>query len=87
MRLIVNSMLLNFLRNFVLWEFVLLNSDELCQSVMLIQKQTEQKSLKLCVKFSGKTSENLHPVKDLYFDDHHNSVVLVIDDPNTVISL
>ena len=54
---------------------------------MLIQKQTEQKSLKLCVKFSGKTSENLQPVKDLYFDDHHNSVVLVIDNPDTLISL
>ena len=66
---------------------MLLNSDELCRSVMLIQKQTEQKSLKLCVKFSGKTSENLQPVKDLYFDDHHNSVVLVIDDPDTLISL
>ena len=66
---------------------MLLNSDELCQSVMSIQEQTEQKSLKLCVKFSGKTSENLQPVKDLYFDDHHNCVVLVIDDPNTVISL
>jgi len=65
----------------------LLNSDEVCRSVMLIQKQTEQKSLKLCVKFSGKASENLQPVKDLYFDDHHNSVVLVIDDPNAVISL
>ena len=66
---------------------MLLNSDELCQYVTSIQEQTEQKSLKLCVKFSGKTSENLLPVKDLYFDDHHNSVVLVIDDPNAVISL
>jgi len=66
---------------------VLLNSDELCRSVILIQEQTEQKSLKLCVKFSGKSSEGLLPVKDLYFDDHHNSVVLVIDDPNAVISL
>ena len=65
----------------------MLNSDELCRSVILIQEQTGQKSLKLCVKFSGKTSENLLPVKDLYFDDHHNSVVLVIDDPNAVISL
>ena len=65
----------------------MLNSDELCRSVMLIQKQVEQKNLKLCVKFSGKTNENLQPVKDLYFDDHHNSVVLVIDDPDTVISL
>jgi len=64
-----------------------LNSDELCRSVTLIQEQTEQKSLKLCIKFSGKTSENLLPVKDLYFDDHHNSVILVIDDPNAVISL
>ena len=66
---------------------MLLNSDELCHSVISIQEQTEQKSLKLCVKFSGKTSENLLPVKDLYFDDHHNSVVLVINDPNAVISL
>ena len=65
----------------------MLNSDELCQSVMLIQKQIEQKSLNLRVKVSGKTSENLQPVKDLYFDDHHNSVVLVIDDPDTGISL
>ncbi len=65
----------------------MLNSDELCQSVMLIQKQIEQKSLNLRVKVSGKTSENLQPVKDLYFDDHHNSVVLVIDDPDTLISL
>ena len=65
----------------------MLNSDELCQSVMLIQKQTEQKSLKLCVKFAGKTSEILQPVKDLYFDDHHNSVVLVVDDPDMLISL
>ena len=65
----------------------MLNSDEVCRSVMLIQKQTEQKSLKLFVKFSGKTSENLQPVKDLYFDDHHNSVVLVIDDPEAGISL
>ena len=47
----------------------MLNSDELCQSVMLIQKQIEQKSLNLRVKVSGKTSENLQPVKDLYFDD------------------
>ena len=54
---------------------------------MLIQKETEQKSLKLCIKFLGDTSENLQPVKDLYFDDHHNSIVLVIDDPDTVISL
>ena len=66
---------------------MLLNSDELCRSVILIQEQTEQKSLKLCVKFSGKSSEGFLPVKDLYFDDHHNSVVLVIDDPNAVISL
>ena len=66
---------------------MLLNSDELCRSVILIQEQTDQKSLKLCVKFSGKSSEGLLPVKDLYFDDHHNSVVLVIDDPNAVISL
>ena len=66
---------------------MLLNSDELCRSVILIQEQTEQKSLKLCVKFSGESSEGLLPVKDLYFDDHHNSVVLVIDDPNAVISL
>ena len=65
----------------------MLNSDELCQSVMLIQKQTDQKSLKLCVKFPGKKSENLQPVKNLYFDDHHNCVVLVVDDPNTLISL
>ena len=65
----------------------MLNSDELCQSVMLIQKQIEQKSLNLRVKVSGKTSENLQPVKDLYFDDHHNSVVLVIDDPEAGISL
>jgi hypothetical protein len=65
----------------------LVNSDELCRSLMLIQKQSEQKSLKLCVKFSGKTSENLQPVKDLYFDDHHKIVVLVIDDPDTLISL
>ena len=54
---------------------------------MLIQKQVQQTDLNLCVKFSGKTSENLQPVKDLYFDEHHNSVVLVIDDPDTVISL
>ena len=66
---------------------MLLNSDELCRSVILIQERTEQKSLKLRVKFSGKISENLLPVKDLYFDDHHNSVVLVIDDPNAAISL
>ncbi len=66
---------------------MLLNSDELCQSVISIQEQTEQKSLKICVKFSGRTSEHLQPVKDLYFDDHHNSVVLVIDDPDTLISL
>ena len=66
---------------------MLLNSDELCRFVILIQEQTEQKSLKLCVKFSGKTSENPLPVKDLYFDDHHNRVVLVIDDPNAIISL
>ena len=65
----------------------MLNSDELCRSVMLIQKETEQKSLKLCIKFFGDTSENLQPVKDLYFDDHHNSIVLVVDDPDTVISL
>ena len=65
----------------------MLNSDELCRSVILIQERTEQKSLKLRVKFSGKISENLLPVKDLYFDDHHNSVVLVIDDPNAAISL
>ena len=65
----------------------MLNSDELCQSVMLIQKQFEQKSLKVCVKFSGTTSENLQPVKNLYFDDHHNCVVLVIDHPDKVISL
>lgn len=65
----------------------MLNSDELCRSVMLIQKQVQQTDLNLCVKFSGKTSENLQPVKDLYFDEHHNSVVLVIDDPDTVISL
>ena len=65
----------------------MLNSDELCRSVMLIQKQTEQKSLKLYVKSFGKAGENLQPVKNLYFDDHHNSVVLVIDDPNTLISL
>ena len=66
---------------------MLLNSDELCRSVILIQEQTEQKSLKLCVKFSGKSSEGLLPVKDLYFDDHHNRVVLVVDNPDTVISL
>ena len=66
---------------------MLLNSDELCRSVILIQEQTEQKSLKLCVKFPGKKSENLQPVKNLYFDDHHNSIVLVVDDPDTVISL
>ena len=66
---------------------MLLNSDELCRSVILIQEQTEQKSLKLRVRFSGETSESLLPVKDLYFDDHHESVVLVIDDPNAVISL
>ena len=66
---------------------MLLKSDELCRSLILIQEQTEQKSLKLCIKFSGKTNENLLPVKDLYFDDHHNSVVLVIDDPNAIISL
>ena len=66
---------------------MLLNSDELCRSVRLIQEQTEQKSLKLRVRFSGETSESLLLVKDLYFDDHHNSVVLVIDDPNAVISL
>ena len=66
---------------------MLLNSDELCRSVILIQEQTEQKSLKLCVRFSGETSESLLPVKDLYFDDHHNSIVLVVDDPDTVISL
>jgi len=66
---------------------VLLNSDELCRSVKLIQEQTEQKSLKICVKFSGRTSEHLQPVKDLYFDDHHNSIVLVIDDIDKVISL
>ena len=54
---------------------------------MFIQQQVEQKSLKLCVKCSGKKGENLQPVKDLYFDDHHNSVVLVIEDPDTVISL
>ncbi|MEL0325911.1 MAG: hypothetical protein VXA09_02760 [Burkholderiaceae bacterium] len=65
----------------------MLNSDELCRSVILIQEQTEQKSLKLGVKFPGESSEGLLPVKDLYFDDHHNSVVLVIDDPNAVISL
>ena len=65
----------------------MLNSDELCQSVMFIQQQVEQKSLKLCVKCSGKKGENLQPVKNLYFDDHHNSVVLVIEDPDTVISL
>ena len=64
-----------------------MNSDELCRSLMLIQKQTEQNSLKVCVKFFGKTSENLQPVKGLYFDDHHNRVVLVIDDPDTIISL
>ena len=46
----------------------MLNSDELCRSVKLIQEQTEQKSLKICVKFSGRTSEHLQPVKDLYFD-------------------
>ena len=66
---------------------MLLNSDELCRSVILIQEKTEQKSLKLRVRFSGETSESLLLVKDLYFDDHHNSVVLVIDDPNAVISL
>ena len=66
---------------------MLLNSDELCRSVISIQEQTEQKSLKLCVRFSGETSESLLPVKDVYFDDHHNSVVLVIDDPNENISL
>ena len=66
---------------------MLLNSDELCRSVMSIQKQVEQKSLKLCVKFSRKTCENLQPVKDLYFDDHHNTVVLVVDDPDEGISL
>ena len=66
---------------------MLLNSDELCRSVKLIQEQTEQKSLKICVKFSGRTSEHLQPVKDLYFDDHHNSLVLVIDDIDKVISL
>ena len=65
----------------------MLNSDELCKSVMFIQKQVERKSLKLCVKCSGKKGENLLPVKNLYFDDHHNSVVLVIEDPDTVISL
>ena len=65
----------------------MLNSDELCRSVMLIQKQAEQKSLKVCVKFSGKTGENLQPIQDLYFDDHHNRVVLVVDNPDTVISL
>ncbi len=65
----------------------MLNSEELCRSVISIQKQVEQKSLRLCVKFSRKTSENLHPVKDLYFDDHHNTVVLVVDDPDDVISL
>ena len=54
---------------------------------MFIQKQVERKSLKLCVKCSGKKGENLLPVKNLYFDDHHNSVVLVIEDPDTVISL
>ena len=54
---------------------------------MLIQKETEQKSLRLCIKFSGNTSEKLQPVKDLYFDDHHNSIVMIIDDPDTVISL
>ena len=66
---------------------MLLNSDELCRSVILIQEQTDQKSLKLRVKFSGERSESLLPVKDLYFDDHHNSVVLVINEPNAVISL
>ena len=65
----------------------MLNSDELCQSVMFIQKQVERKSLKLRVKVFGKASDNLQPVKELYFDDHHNSVVLVIDDPDKVISL
>ena len=65
----------------------MLNSDELCQSVMLIQKQVEQKGLKVCVKFSGTTSENLNLVKSLYFDEHHNCVVLVIDHPDKVISL
>ena len=65
----------------------MLNSDELCRSVMLIQKQAEQKSLKICVKFSGNTSENLQPVKDLYFDDHHNKVILVIDHPDSIVSL
>jgi len=54
---------------------------------MLIQKQAEQKSLKVCVKFSGKTGENLQPIQDLYFDDHHNRVVLVVDNLDTVISL
>ena len=67
---------------------MLLNSYELlCRCVKLIQEQTEPKSLKLCVTFSGKTSESILPVKDLYFDDHHNSVVLVTADPNAVISL
>ena len=54
---------------------------------MLIQRKVEQKSLKLCVKLSGETGENLQSVKDLYFDDHHNSIVLVIDDPDKFISL
>ena len=65
----------------------MVKSDDLCRFVMLIQKETEQKSLRLCIKFSGNTSENLQPVKDLYFDDHHNSIVMIIDDPDTVISL
>ena len=54
MRLIVNSVLFGFLGILSCWRFVLLNSDELCQSVMLIQKQTDQKRLKLCVKSPGK---------------------------------
>ena len=65
----------------------MVKSDELCRSVMIIQKETGQKSIRLCIKFSGNTSENLQPVKDLYFDDHHNSIVMIIDDPDTVISL
>ena len=65
----------------------MLNSNELVQNVISIQKQVQQKNLRLGVKFFGKTNESLQPVKNLYFDDHHNSIVLVIDDPDTLIVL
>ena len=66
---------------------VLINSDELCNEIASIHRNVERERIDVRVKIRGKQTGFLQPVNEVYFDEHHKNIILVIDEPTVTISL